>query len=408
MSTDTDTATDTDRTYVLSVDEFAATVRKIEQLQGRAVKRGFTGSITVTGEREVRDNNGFYPDLPDSAQVVVVRTSIVGTSPSYEGWSFLASLTQLATKDGGAWTVNTPPGVQANIDRSTLRDGACDHCNTVRPTRRKLYLVRHEATGEVKQVGSTCIKDFLGWSTMPVWIDPEAASSCIVSGNRGESRFESRWVFMLALACAATTGGFVARSSYSDSPATADLMSNYLFSRGKDAADLRAGVEVHFAQADADVDHMLDVVSGALEDQTSDFAQNMRAVVSAIDLGARQFGLAAAALSVFSKATTEAVAVEPAVATPRVWVGDPDSKDKVTIAGVVTTALTLDGYMPGSTKLMLVVDDGLHVIKTFTTAAWSDDVDKGDKVTLVGTVKSHDEYRGVKQTVLTRCKLLDA
>lgn len=30
---------------------------------------------------------------------------------------------------------------------------------------------------------------------------------------------------------------------------------------------------------------------------------------------------------------------------------------------------------------------------------------KGDKVTLTGTVKEHSEYKGIKQTVLTRCKI---
>ena len=31
----------------------------------------------------------------------------------------------------------------------------------------------------------------------------------------------------------------------------------------------------------------------------------------------------------------------------------------------------------------------------------------GDRLTLKGTVKEHDEYRGVKQTVLTRCKVIE-
>lgn len=32
--------------------------------------------------------------------------------------------------------------------------------------------------------------------------------------------------------------------------------------------------------------------------------------------------------------------------------------------------------------------------------------EKGDKLTIKGTVKAHDEYKGVKQTVLTRCKIV--
>lgn len=33
-------------------------------------------------------------------------------------------------------------------------------------------------------------------------------------------------------------------------------------------------------------------------------------------------------------------------------------------------------------------------------------VQKGEQVELIGTVKDHDEYQGIKQTVLTRCKLV--
>ena len=30
---------------------------------------------------------------------------------------------------------------------------------------------------------------------------------------------------------------------------------------------------------------------------------------------------------------------------------------------------------------------------------------KGDEVTLNGTIKAHSEYKGIKQTELTRCKV---
>lgn len=33
------------------------------------------------------------------------------------------------------------------------------------------------------------------------------------------------------------------------------------------------------------------------------------------------------------------------------------------------------------------------------------DIERGDKIRLRGTIKGHDEYNGVKQTVLTRCKI---
>ncbi len=39
----------------------------------------------------------------------------------------------------------------------------CEHCNHKR-TRSKTYIVQHVKTGEMKQVGSTCVKDFTGYA----------------------------------------------------------------------------------------------------------------------------------------------------------------------------------------------------------------------------------------------------
>ena len=34
------------------------------------------------------------------------------------------------------------------------------------------------------------------------------------------------------------------------------------------------------------------------------------------------------------------------------------------------------------------------------------DINTGDKVVLKGMIKEHNEYKGCKQTVLTRCKIV--
>lgn len=47
------------------------------------------------------------------------------------------------------------------------------------------------------------------------------------------------------------------------------------------------------------------------------------------------------------------------------------------------------------------------MVKIVTAAAWAYDVDRGDQVTLAGTVKANNEWRGVRQTVLTRATRID-
>jgi uncharacterized OB-fold protein len=48
-------------------------------------------------------------------------------------------------------------------------------------------------------------------------------------------------------------------------------------------------------------------------------------------------------------------------------------------------------------------DNSGNVLVWFTSSA--PEVEIGDRVRLTGTVKRHGEYQGVRQTVMTRCKV---
>ena len=83
--------------------------------------------------------------------------------------------------------------------------------------------------------------------------------------------------------------------------------------------------------------------------------------------------------------------------------------DKLTITGTITRARAVDssfGYHE-STSMLFIIEAGTTVLKTVTKAAWAFDVDQGDTVTIAATVKSHEDYHGTRQTVVTRPKLID-
>lgn len=62
----------------------------------------------------------------------------------------------------------------------------------------------------------------------------------------------------------------------------------------------------------------------------------------------------------------------------------------------------------GTATIYAFVDDkGRHFIwKTSTWLKAMDNANAGDKFILKGTIKEHNEYKGCKQTVLTRCKIV--
>jgi hypothetical protein len=155
-------------TAKLTAAEYEMTAEKIRRINDRAAKRGWTGGFDLSMERLTETTKNEFGFEITATWCV---TTIIGHAPSYGDWVFEAELTW----DPEAGLITRPaPGVET-IDRSGLREGACDHCGINRD-RRKVYLVRHIVTGETRQVGSTCIKDFLGWDGRFVFIPAKNAS----------------------------------------------------------------------------------------------------------------------------------------------------------------------------------------------------------------------------------------
>jgi hypothetical protein len=75
------------------------------------------------------------------------------------------------------------------------------------------------------------------------------------------------------------------------------------------------------------------------------------------------------------------------------------------VAGTVVVAVTVDGWHPGSSQRLVVVESGTTLAKISTAARWADTVRRGDAVRLVGAVRAHVRWDGAEQTVMTRVKV---
>jgi len=92
-----------------------------------------------------------------------------------------------------------------------------------------------------------------------------------------------------------------------------------------------------------------------------------------------------------------------AATTPTVDAGHVGVVDgRLSVLVQVVKALDLEPGAYGVARLHVLRSTAGHV---FVWRASRERLDVGDVVTLDGTVKRHDEYRGVSQTVLTRCRV---
>lgn len=386
-------------TWTLTPSEFTATQTKVDTINARAVKRGFSGRIEVTGTyREVEEKDA--TGLPRTR--VVVDTEITGEAPSYNGWTFLAAVDTVDTEDGPAFVLRRAPGVpESNVDRSTLTPGHCAHCEVTRSNRRYTYLVRHTETSETVQVGSTCIKDFTGWQGKPVFIDLDAVESELESSLTGGGRPDYTPETVVALAWAISR-----RYGWEAGGGTRGRVESYLYGNTKADRDLRSEVAADLDEKTTETARK--IVTELLEglDGASDYAANLKVCLRAGHVEPRHMGLVVSAVSAYERMTGDRLRKTSEEQEKRETCYAGTKGEKITVTGPITRLVPVEtnyGYSP-STSMLVIVKDGTTVAKMFTAAAWAFDVEQGAEVTITGTVKDHEEYRGTKQTVLTRPK----
>ncbi len=415
------------RDWFLSAEELAATRAKIAKLQRRAQAKGFTGTLELVAEPATRSHT---PAIGAALPIVEhgYQVSITGEPPSYQGWRFLAAVDVVGTRQpapitreddrddadlvaGGEPRFKLPdqpagvvlrfsPGADARVDASVVRPGECDHCSTARH-RSATYLIENDDTGTIKQVGKNCLKDFLGHSTMPVFLDRDAVEDRLATSHQ-PSAWDIESVLTYAWAVIETHGWRPASAAFAS---TKDMVVDAMLgtSRGVDMLDsiapkLPEGRDMA-ARVVADLTTKLD--------PDRPYEANLLAILRGGVVNRRKhLGLAVSAINAWRRLDLAPAETTPAESRTISYAGTVG--DKLTLTGTVTVVAAIDGYHYHSPQQrLLVIDCGEHVAKTITSAAWAYTVERGETLTVQGTVKAHHDYQGVAQTVLTRPKRVD-
>lgn len=379
--------------WSLSPAEYALTVEKIAKINARAAKRGFTGLLEVIGERT---EETYVNEVGLETTEIVYKTTISGEPPKYNGWQLLAAL----DFEPGGLIVRTAPGIES-INRDGLEPGKCDHCGHNRQ-RRYSYVVSDGT--KTLQVGSTCLKDFLGWSASVCFIDTEEASETIGGFcGTGERTFAVETVLAAAWA-AIKTDGFVPASDYSRTPTKITVCDILMPPRAeKRAREIRE----RYGQAFNDAPEMAAKVrSFILSDDFnggSEYVTNLKVLCGSEEISPRHFGLLASAPQAMAKAQERTLIREREKSEiVNEYVGTV--KERITIQAKVKAVRWIDSDW-GSTTLYTLVSKTGHVFKWFASKDALGEEPTEEYQEITGTIKKHDEYNGMKSTVLTRCKV---
>jgi hypothetical protein len=365
----------------------------------RCEKKSLPVPVLTIGPAEMRLacnlNHQHDAACPRSEWTTVI---IAGDTPRIGPWSLVASIDDL---DGKPFFRPVPGSIVPEDFRDTDPQ-ACDYCHA-RRYRTETFIVHNSDTDAYAQVGRQCIRDFLGWdiSTLTSYFgrfgsllsDPEGGF-----GSYVQPRFRPSDIIMAAANVVAVDGVYH-RADANDS--TKGIVFDILLPPmgGRDVKWYSDLLDRYLSMPEK-AQAIFDATMTALEtlDTTSDWAYNITTAVKVEMVGLRQVGILASAVILGLRAIEEAATRREGVSEFIGSIGE-----RIDITAEIRDFNTFQGYY-GTTTIVTLMHENHNIVKWFASSGGFPAV--GTTVRLTGTVKKHDEYKGTRQTIVTRCKLV--
>lgn len=360
----------------------------------------FTAALAKMNKRAVRlgcESLRIVSSTPatveiDDIKFPALRVEVEGLMPSFEGWDFAASVEAL---DSGKNIFHGP--LTSSIPAAYTQSGhSCEHCGHNRK-RNASFILRNGDS--FKQVGSTCINDFLGGNRLPVFAFVRNSRELLGEFESfSNAHISEVGVVAILTAAAATirTKGFVKKTgydvSYNDGPVpTAMLVDSFL-------TDVRNPKRFIAPITDEDEVKAESVREWLVnhENTQSEYLQKLIDLAAATRVQRRNIGILASSVAAYDR---EMERKTQALASPSNHVGTVGKREHFTLEFVKVKVLPDYGF--GCSNLYTFQDTKGNTVKWKTAGQF----EFSGTVKLVGTVKKHGEWNGVKETELTRCKI---
>ena len=404
------------QTYTIDAANLANLQARIAKIARRAAKLGcaaITLAIVATYviRREFTNDEGvkFTRNIP------VVDLSIDGEAPRLVGVNGAFELLATIEHTPGGNIIRECPtdlddrgfkNVQSEIDAYRDADADCDHCNVSRK-RNDTFLVYEGNSGTVRQIGRTCLQDFLGGKDPHAMVAlADAYAACVKAvrgavGNGPELELADLAEFLVYSAASIRLHGWVSKGKCRDNqiPTAQDAESCLWDWTGKhlNGKPIQADVELamkalEYVTADLDAKGVA----------RNSYQQNLWVIIQNGTVGTRHAGFAASIMPYYSRAIgqeQERVDYKARAAASN-HIGSV--KQRLTFKATVERRTSFEGRFGLTYIYKFRTTDG-DAVTWF--ASREQDIAKGDAVTVTGTVKKHDDYKGEAQTVMTRCKI---
>jgi len=332
------------------------------------------------------------------------------------GWEFLGTVQH--TEVGNILWTRTREDLTAYRDA----DPTCEHCNTKR-RRKDTYLLRESATGNITRVGSTCVNSYIGEDVLKAlevirdtdFGDMEERE--YTEGGLRHDYFGTEDVLAVA-ALVIRVNGWLPKSKADPCmghPATADIVREYLTDAdGKFARDNPKLADGPSTQDKGTGSGALGYVT-ALDAGTNNYLGNLKVACGIGIVTRREMGLVVSAVPCYQREVERCLAAQQAGTSEHIGnVGDKlgrklSKADKAKGAqslpaqvGTITAIRTFEGQYGVTTLVKIQTEQG-NMLTWFASGEVKSE--RGDRVTVIGTIKKLGTYQDTPETVLTRVAL---
>lgn len=340
----------------------------------------------------------------DGSLVYIV--AVEGDPVKYEGWTFIARLDHNIDPSGESNLVYVVPG-ETLAEEFWRKPAVCGHCGYIR-RRKDTFILREDDSGTMKQVGRTCLKDFFGHDPAVITrkfqyitklLDLCRGASEEPTENGPSHLIDRRHIDLegylgYVVMCIEENGWTSAKEAFNsnDKVATKEQALDAIFAWPRYTSPKPTKEQREIAA---------NAVAFALtmDPSKSDFNFNITQMAKLETIDFKGAGIAAAIIFCYNR-HLENEAKKTLNAAQSDLAGSEyqgTEKERLTLSVKILSSRSHEGDF-GAYNITRMTDDAGNLFISFGAFKG----EPGDQVAIKGTVKRHQEYNGVKQTVLNR------
>jgi len=412
-------------TFIIPEANFSTLEAKINKLNKKAVKlhcEPITLTILESFEKIPIVNDDDLNKYYQNNNITTLHHKVIlsGIAPVIQGWELIASC---EAKENGT-LIKTIPGKVYPLEYRELL--ICEHCNSDR-RRKYTFIVRNIHTSEYKMVGKSCLKDFLGH------VDPNFYASYLEIINVSEEEYLEDRIptsglkfdiqrYCNIVAAVIRERGFTSKTKAAEQEGvlpTSDIAEKII-------TDIIGKYTIDITDNDKEIaEKALNWIKNMPEYNLNDYMYSIHLLSQEKSIKPKDFGFVASIIPAYLKTIEKEIIAEKKATQQKEesisnYIGTPGEKIQLELTYISSASyeFQISAWNSQTNFIHKFLDNNgnifiwktaKHIGEFVNGKKWYDrdriEVNAGYNLKLKGSIKDHSEFRGEKQTVLTRCKI---